>query len=166
MITERKLYVGILTPFRLKMRRLEPRQIGGGLRKTWGRKTLWLLKRDPLRILIAESILDALSGEIILKDERITLCSLNGVRNVFQFKGLFVQYRPREVIVALDNDEAGLRATREAFEITGQNSISAVEFVQHTVADVKDLHKVLMLKEEMRYGRYGLSQVRREAHIQ
>jgi hypothetical protein len=120
------------------------------LRKTWGRKTLWLLKRDPLRILIAESILDALSGEILLGDETITLCSLNGVCNVSQLEDLFIQYRPKEVLMALDADEPGLKATREAVEIALRHSAPVIEFTGHIDAGVKDLHRLLMLKAESR----------------
>jgi len=145
---ENRTYIGIPVPFPLKMRGLELRQIDGDLRKTWGRKTLWLLKRDPLRILIAESILDALSGEILLGDETITLCSLNGVCNVSQLEDLFIQYGPKEVLLALDADEPGQRATQEALEIAKRHSVPVIEFTGHLDAGVKDLHRLLMLKEE------------------
>jgi hypothetical protein len=145
---ENRTYIGIPVPFPLKMRGLELRQIDGDLRKTWGRKTLWVLKRDPLRILIAESILDALSGEILLGDETITLCSLNGVCNVSQLEDLFIQYRPKEVLLALDADEPGQRATQEALEIAKRHSVPVIEFTCHLDAGFKDLHKLLMLKEE------------------
>jgi hypothetical protein len=156
---ENKSYIGIPVPFPLKIRGLELRQVDGDSRKTWGRKTLWLLKRDPLRILIAESILDALSGEILLGDETISLCSLNGVCNVSQLGDLFIQYGPKEVILALDADEPGQRATQEALEIAKRHLVPVIEFTRHIDAGVKDLHKLLMLKEELRHGRYDLSEV-------
>lgn len=145
---ENRTYIGIPVPFPLKMRGLELRQVDGDLRKTWGRKTLWLLKRDPLRILIAESVLDALSGEILLGDETITLCSLNGVCNVGQLEDMFIQYGPKEVLLALDADEAGQKATQEALEIAKRHSLPVIEFRGHIDVGVKDLHKLLMLKEE------------------
>lgn len=145
---EGKLYVGIPVPFPLKMRGLELREVNGTSRKTWGRKTLWLLKRDPGRFLIAESILDALSGEIILEDETISLCSINGVGNVSQLEGLFSQYSPCLVVLALDADEPGQRAKKEAIQIAEKFSVHVVEFTKHVEAGVKDLHKLLMKKEE------------------
>jgi len=145
---ENRAYIGIPVPFPIKMRGLELRQVDGDLRKTWGRKTLWLLKRDPLRILIAESILDALSGEILLGDEKITLCSLNGVCNVSQLEDLFIQYRPKEVLMALDADEAGQKATQEALEIAKRNLVPVIEFTGHIDVGVKDLYRLLMLREE------------------
>jgi hypothetical protein len=145
---EGKLYVGIPVPFPLKMRGLELREVNGNSRKTWGRKCLWLLLRNPGRFLVAESILDALSGEIILDDYKITLCSLNGVTNVSQLGDLFTQYRPEVVVLALDADEAGEKATREACEIAGRHSISVIEFTGHIEAGVKDLHKLLLKREQ------------------
>jgi len=148
---EGKLYIGIPVPFPLKMRGLELREVNGNSRKTWGRKCLWLLLRDPLRFLVAESILDALSGEIVLDDYKITLCSLNGVTNVSQLGDLFTQYRPEVVVLALDADEAGERATQEAIEIARGQSISVIEFKGHIEAGVKDLHKLLLKGEEKRW---------------
>jgi len=156
---ENRAYVGVPVPFPLKMRGLELRQVDGDLRKTWGRKTLWLLKRDPLRFLIAESVLDALSGEIVLGDETITLCSLNGVCNVSQLEDLFIQYGPKQVLLALDADEAGQRATEEALEIARRHSAPAVEFTGHIDAGVKDLHKLLLFREESKLRRvFGVSE--------
>jgi len=148
-----KLYVGIPIPYPLKMRGLELREIGGNSKKTWGKKTLWLLKRDPRKMLITESILDALAGEVVLGDDSITLCSLNGVCNVDQLDALFNQYKPSEVILALDNDEPGRIATERAFKIALSHSVRVVQFKGHIEAGVKDLHKLLSLRQEVRLER-------------
>ena len=158
---EKRVYVGIPVPLPLKMRGLELREIDGDSRKTWGRKTLWLLKRNPRRVLVTESVLDALAGELVIGDDSITLCSLNGVCNVDQLGDLFVQYRPREVIMALDTDEPGRKAAQEAIDIAKRHLVPVVEFTDHLDAGVKDLHRLLMLEEESKHGRYDLSQVRR-----
>jgi hypothetical protein len=163
---EKKLYVGIPVPFPLKMRGLELREIDGDSRKTWGRKTLWLLKRNPRRVLVTESVLDALAGELVIGDDSITLCSLNGVCNVDQLGDLFVQYRPREVIMALDADEPGRKAAQEAIDIAKRHLVPVVEFTDHLDAGVKDLHRLLMLEEESKHGRYDLSQVRRALAVE
>jgi len=161
-----KPYVGIPIPYPLKMRGLELREIGGNSKKTWGKKTLWLLKRDPRKILITESILDALAGELVLGEESITLCSLNGVGNVDQLDALFNQYKPGEVILALDNDEPGRIATERAFKVALSHSVRVIEFRGHLDANVKDLHKLLRLRQEALHERvdkdrpkYDLSQV-------
>jgi len=143
---EKRVYVGIPVPFPLKMRGLELREVDGDSRKTWGRKTLWLLRRNPRRVLVTESVLDALAGELVIGDDSITLCSLNGVCNADQLGDLFVQYRPREVILALDADEPGRKAAQEAIEIAKRHLVPVVEFTDHLDAGVKDLHKLLMLK--------------------
>jgi hypothetical protein len=124
------------------------REVGGSSRKTWGRKALWLLRRNLRRVLVAESVLDALSGEVLLGDDSITLCSLNGVCNLGQLEDLFVRYGPKEVILALDTDEPGRKATREAVEIAERHSVPVVEFTGRLDAGGKDLHRLLMLKEE------------------
>jgi len=148
-----KSYIGIPIPYPLKMRGLELREIGGNSKKTWGKKTLWLLRRDPRRMLITESILDALAGEIVLGDDSITLCSLNGVCNVGQLDALLNQYKPGEVILALDNDEPGRNATERAFKIALSHSVRVIEFRGHIEANVKDLHKLLRSKQEVRHER-------------
>lgn len=161
-----KPYVGIPIPYPLKMRGLELREIGGNSKKTWGKKTLWLLNRDPRKMLITESVLDALAGEIVLGDDSITLCSLNGVCNVDQLDALFNQYKPGEVILAIDNDEPGRIATERAFKIALSHSVRVIEFRGHIKANVKDLHKLLRLRQEALHERvdkdrskYDLSQV-------
>lgn len=158
-----KLYVGIPIPYPLKMRGLELREIGGSSKKTWGKKTLWLLKRDLRRMLITESILDALAGEVLLVGESMTLCSLNGVGNVDQLDVLFSQYKPVEVILAIDNDEPGWDAAERAFKIARTHSVHVVQFRGHIEANVKDLHKLLRLGQEVQHERvdakYDMSQM-------
>jgi hypothetical protein len=139
--------IGIPIPFPRKIRGIEWRELEGDSRKTWGKKTLWVLKRDPHRILVAESILDALAGERVLNNYSITLCSINGVTNVTHLEKLFNQYKPEEVILALDADEPGRIATRSAVEIAVRLSIPrVVEYEEHIQAEVKDLHELLMKK--------------------
>lgn len=135
-------YIGIPIPYISRMRGLECRGLDGS-RKTLGHKTLWVLKRDPSRILVAESILDALAGEIILNDKNITLCSLNGVAMVDQLQDLVRLYKPKEVLLALDNDEAGIMAQNRAIEIVRPYSNITI-INDHKMAGVKDLHKLLL----------------------
>lgn len=109
-------YVAIPIPNTEHFRGLELREIcslareletGSKKRKNYGTKTLWVLKRDTSRFLLTESVLDALAGEVILNDERISLAALNGVGQVSQLKAMILSLKPKEMIVAMDNDRAG-----------------------------------------------------------
>lgn len=140
---EEKFYIGIPIPFPEKIRGLECRGINGMERKTLGCKTLWVLKRDTSRVLVAESILDALAGEIVLNDSTITLCSINGVGNIEKVEKLVKQYNSKEVFFALDNDEPGLETQERGIEIV--KPITKVHVIDdHIKAGVKDLHKLII----------------------
>jgi hypothetical protein len=144
---DEKEYVGIPIPFPQKIRGIEWREVEGRSRKTWGKKTLWVLKRNLRRILVSESILDALAGEKVLHNTKLTLCSVNGVTNVTQLEKLFELYKPEEVIFALDADEPGRIATRSALEIAERLSVPRViDYEEHIQEGVKDLHQLLQKK--------------------
>lgn len=135
-------YIGIPVPYVSRMRGLECRGLDGD-RKTLGHKTIWLLKRDTSRILVTESILDALAGEIILMDKTMTLCALNGVAMVEQLEALVKKYKPAEVLLALDNDEPGLIAQEKAIKlIRPYSDITIVN--DHKMVGLKDMHKLLL----------------------
>lgn len=140
---DKRYFIGIPIPYPEKIRGLECRELLGDRKKTLGYKTLWVLKRDPSRILVTESILDALAGEIILDDHTITLCSTNGICNTERIGRLLDQYRPKKVFFALDNDGPGQKAQEKGTEIARQFSkVCIVE--EHIKAGVKDLHKLLL----------------------
>ena len=139
---DKRYFIGIPIPFTEKIRGIECRELQGERKKTLGCKTLWVLKRDTSRVLVAESILDALAGEIILNGNKITLCSTNGICNIERIEKLFDQYRPKEIFFALDNDEPGQKAQERGIEIA--KSFSKIHIVDdHIKAGVKDLHKLL-----------------------
>jgi hypothetical protein len=140
---DKRYFIGIPIPFPEKIRGLECRELAGDSKKTLGCKTLWVLKRDTSRVLVAESILDALAGEIVLNDNKFTLCSTNGICNIEKIKKLLDKYRPQEVFFALDNDEPGQKAQKKGIEIA--KSFSKIHIVDdHIKAGVKDLHKLLV----------------------
>jgi DNA primase len=140
---DKRYFIGIPIPFPENIRGLECRELLGDRKKTLGYKTLWVLKRDLSRILVTESILDALAGEVILNDHAITLCSTNGIGNTEKIEKLLDQYRPKEVFFALDNDGPGQKAQEKGIEIARQFSkVCIVE--EHIKAGVKDLHKLLL----------------------
>jgi hypothetical protein len=140
---DKRYFIGIPIPFTEKIRGIECRELAGDGKKTLGCKTLWVLKRDLSRILVAESILDALAGEIILNDNKITLCSTNGICNMEKIGKMVEQYGPKEIFFALDNDEPGQKAQEKGIEIV--KSFSKIRIVDdHIKAGVKDLHKLLV----------------------
>jgi hypothetical protein len=117
-----------------KLRGLELREICGldkeiGLteekknRKNYGTKTLWVYKRDTSRILIAESILDALAGEVVLDDYRISLAALNGVGQVYQLDPLIQGLKPQKVFFAPDRDMPGRETELIAEKIFKRNNV-------------------------------------------
>jgi hypothetical protein len=136
-------YLALPVPFPEKVRGLECRALEGEGRKTLGRKMLWLLQRDCSRVLVTESILDALAGEVVLGDREMTLCALNGVGNIAQLRRLVVRYRPRRVLLALDNDPAGHAALDKGKQLLASLTIMQV-IDDHIRAGVKDLHKLLV----------------------
>lgn len=140
-----KKYIATPVPFPEKVQGLECRELGGEDRKTFGRKILWVFKRDPQRFLITESILDALAGEVLLADPNISLCALNGVGNVKWIKEFAEKYKPAEVYLAMDNDVPGQIAEEEAIRLlklySPETRVSRVK--EHINAGVKDLHKLL-----------------------
>jgi hypothetical protein len=130
-------YVAVPLPNVKNLRGLELREIcsldreleiGSKKRKNHGSKTLWVLKRDTSRLLLTESVLDALAGEVLLDDEQISLAALNGVGQVNQLKTMILSLRPREMIVSMDNDRAGQ---------------DALQTIQKTLEDFNIAYKVL-----------------------
>lgn len=127
-------YIAFPLPNPEKLRGLELREICGldkeiGLteerknRKNYGTKTLWVFKRDTSRILIAESILDALAGEVILNDYNISLAALNGVGQVSQLDPLIQSMKPKKVIFAPDRDMPGRETELIAKKISNKNKV-------------------------------------------
>jgi hypothetical protein len=140
-------YIAIPLPTPGRMIGLECRGLGHQKRKTYGKKVLWMLERDPSRVLVCESILDALAGEVLMQDGEISLASVNGVGNVELLEDYFQQLRPREVVFALDADEPGQTAMKRAIEIARTCDIKIKLIEEHKKAGVKDLHKLLLLKK-------------------
>ena len=141
---EKKVYVATPIPSPGKIKGLECRELRGAGRKTIGLKTLWVLRRDVKKVLVTESILDCLAGEIILKDAGMSLCALNTVANVGKLQDFLSQYNPESVLLALDDDAAGRKATGKALDILNDKHIRASVVMEHVRAGVKDLHKLLV----------------------
>nr|MBP7529101.1 toprim domain-containing protein [Syntrophorhabdaceae bacterium] len=137
------VYVAIPLPSPWDMRGLEMREIRGTARKTLGEKTLWQLRRDRKKLLVSESVLDCLAGEVILGDNTMSLCSINGVTNVMQLRNYLRNNRPDEVYIAFDNDLAGITARDKAVEIISETGAEIVYVEDHFAAGVKDLHRLL-----------------------
>jgi len=127
-------YIVFPLPNPEKLRGLELREICGlnkeiGLteekknRKNYGTKTLWVFKRDTSRILVAESILDVLAGEVILNDYSISLAALNGVGQVSQLDPLIESIKPQKVVFTPDRDMPGRETEIIAKEICETNKV-------------------------------------------
>lgn len=141
---EKKVYLATPVPTPWNLAALECRELKGDARKTLGAGTFWLLKRDPKKVLITESILDCLAGEIVLGDTEISLCALNSAAYVKQLDGFLKEHDPDEVWLATDNDPAGIRARDNAVEIISRTKSQIVFVEDHVQAGVKDLHKLLV----------------------
>lgn len=145
-------YIGIPCPDPIARSGLECRgfEIHGGMqpvpkRMTMGRKLPWVLRRDPERWLVTESITDALAGEVVLSDTSISLCALNGVGNIKKLP----DYVPSgDVTLAMDNDgpangKIGQKMQQEA-EIILKGKGCRVSFAtQHIIAGTKDFLRLL-----------------------
>ncbi|HOD98628.1 MAG TPA: CHC2 zinc finger domain-containing protein [Syntrophales bacterium] len=140
---DKKSFVAIPMPHARCIKGLECREIGGTDRKTLGNKTLWFLSRKSSKVLVTESILDALAGEIVLSDNSLSLLSINGVGNVGKLDGVLAKLRPKEVLLALDNDHPGREAQKTAVRIASRYADRVIEIDHHVRAGAKDLHKLL-----------------------
>lgn len=140
-------YIAIPCPNRKYLKSLEFREMTSGSsgRRVIGEKTLWFLEQGS-DLLITESVLDCLAGEILLWESHddLSLLALNGVgqaRKVEQF----VEYKkPARALLALDNDDPGRRAEEIIRQILQKQSIpfESVEFSE------KDLHRELRMQNE------------------
>jgi len=95
-------------------------------RKCYGVKSLWVFKRDQRRLLVTESILDAIAGEKLFSMPEATLVALNGVGQAADIERLLKYVTPEEVFVALDNDDSGREAGRIIKRILEKNRVKAV----------------------------------------
>lgn len=143
-------YVAIPLPNVENLRGLELREMcsldrelemGSKKRKNHGSKTLWVLKRDTSRFLLAESILDALAGGILLNDQEISLAALNGVCQVNQLEAMVRSVKPGEVIVSMDNDRAGQDALTKIKKTLEEFNIACRVLETETKDLFRELHK-------------------------
>jgi hypothetical protein len=142
--TYKKVYVAIPLPSPDNIVGLECRELNGDHRISLGHKDVWLFKRDVSKILVTESVLDALAGEIFLKDKEISLCSINGVGNIERIKGVIDTLKPKKVIFALDNDKPGYEALNKGIQLLKGFSVRK-SFLNTYLKkrNVKDLHKLI-----------------------
>ncbi|MEM1973709.1 MAG: CHC2 zinc finger domain-containing protein, partial [Thermoplasmata archaeon] len=113
---------------------------GKKVRKTLGRKVPWVFYRSH-EALVTESIIDALSGEV-LYGSHLTLIGLNGVGNIKFLEEILYKYQISKVHLALDADEAGELATRKAMEIIPRE-IDLYIKKDHHKEKAKDLYQLL-----------------------
>ncbi|WP_447859637.1 toprim domain-containing protein [Nitrospira calida] len=119
--------------------------------RTYGPKELWVHWRErPDRIVITESILDALAILTIWPEERASLVALNGVGNVRLLPALLQRAaragRPiRTVQLALDADQAGRKAAEEAVALLAPLGVTVSRDREAAYAErgLKDTHKLL-----------------------
>jgi hypothetical protein len=129
----------------LECRALDPKVAGEDCRRrTFGQKTLWVLKRDAGRMLVTESIVDSIAGDQLYPDWTFTLVALNGVANVEKLDGLATQLKPKAVWLALDNDKErpelkGPGAEKRAAELLAAKGVEVHHIHQHHAYGVKDL---------------------------
>ncbi len=140
---EKKVYIATPAPTPWDLTALECRELKGDGRKTLGAGSLWFFERDPKRMLITESILDCLAGEVLLRDEEISLCALNSAGYVNQLADFLEEHDPDEVWLATDNDKSGIRARDKAVEMISRTRAQIILVEDHFRAGVKDLHKLL-----------------------
>ncbi len=141
---EKRIYLATPVPTPWNLTALECRELKGDGRKTLGAGSLWFFERDQRRILITESILDCLAGEIVLDDREISLCALNSAAYVNQLGDFLKEHDPDEVWLATDNDRPGMTARDKAIEMISRTKAQIVLVEDHFRAGVKDLHRLLV----------------------
>lgn len=152
-------YVGIPTPTPTRVRGLECRLLDRRPEdrliraRTIGPKEIWIGWREPGSVLVAESVLDALSALTLWPERPDSLLALNGVGNVRLLPLVLQQAaqagRPiRRVTLALDADEAGRKAAAEATQYCTALGVPVVLERAHEDAGVKDLNALLRARAE------------------
>lgn len=114
-------------------------------RRTVGEKSVWVVRRPTDRVLVTESILDCLAGDLMLQ-QRLSLVSINSIRNVDQLIPCMRQLRPRTIYLALDNDpnpKQGPAAQEKAMRQLCDDGFRVVALRHHVEAGVKDLQRLL-----------------------
>jgi hypothetical protein len=129
-------YITIPVPYPSDMRGLELREYFPASmemsadfrkkRKCYGIKSLWVFKRNPRRLLITESVLDALAGENLFDLQDATLVALNGVGQAAEIERLLKCVKPEEAFVAVDNDGPGREAGRIIKGIFERNRVRGI----------------------------------------
>jgi hypothetical protein len=154
-------YIASPLPNAENLRGLELREIcplereletGRKKRKSHGSKTLWVLKRDISRFLLTESVLDALAGEVLLNDRRISLAALNGVGQVNQLEAMIISLKPKEMIVSMDNDRAGQDALKEIENILRDLNVNYKVWQTETKDLFRELYKTKGGKRSAAYA--------------
>lgn len=112
-----------------------------------GNKLPWVLKRDPERYLVTESINDSLAGEVILGDNKISLIGLTGAG----LRKMLLDYIPEgsDVLLAFDhdgkhNEELGQRMEADAEKLLLARNCHVSHVTNHVKAGVKDLYRLLL----------------------
>ena len=120
-------------------------------RRTFGPKSIWVIRRPSPGLLVTESILDCLAGNQLLQHQ-LSLCALNSINLIDQLLPCVRQLRPKTIYLALDHDERkpkygktpGQTAQHKACTTLVEAGYRVVEVQQHARAGVKDLHKLLL----------------------
>lgn len=155
----RRPYVVIPLPYAHKVWAVECRLLDGSgpadrawRARTYGPKDLWVQWRaDRERVLVTESVLDALSALALWPEQPWSLVALNGVGNVRRLPALVQQAaragRPiRTVRLALDADDAGHAAATQADALLAPLGVRLEREEAHARAGAKDLNKLLLLR--------------------
>lgn len=114
-----------------------------------GNKTPWLLRRDPERYLVTESVNDSLAGEIILGDNERSLIGLTGAG----LRKRLTEYIPQgsDVLLGMDNDgmendRIGQLMEEDAAELLRRHNCYVSHVTHHIKAGVKDLYRLLQFE--------------------
>jgi hypothetical protein len=107
-----------------------------------GPKDISVINRGVQKWVVSESIIDAISTQQIYGDSILSLISLNGVTQVSRLKAFLTKYhsKVRNLIIALDHDEAGEVARKKVVEICESLNI-LFEVLNYTGKDPNDALK-------------------------
>ena len=128
-------------PGRIESLELRSRDTGPEkTRMTLGRKSPWHLVRPCRSVLVTESILDALAGDVVFSRD-YSLVALNGVDLWRKGVDIISEMRSTAVLLALDNDDPGQKTSKKmAQTLWAKERITRVEKIN--LPD-KDLYRYL-----------------------
>jgi len=124
------------------------------------------IPQDAENVVVSESILDALSFREI--DENVGIMALTGATKTRQVKDYLAehkeQFADKHLLIAMDDDQAGWKATRDIVNTIEEEGIGENWFVFDYTSETKDANENLQQNRKAFTKTYNQMAVRKKQH--